>query len=191
MQKILIRASGILLLIMVVTGLYTAVMTAIGQTFMPVQANGSLITRNKKIVTGSTKIARPLSDDKDLWGRAMTITTDKTGVLKAGASNISPNDKTYQKHLKSLRDEILKRNPASSSSVPEELLTTSGSGVDPDISLSAAIWQVPRIAKARGLNKSSVLKVIHAQSSPTLDKILGEQTVNVLLVNQALNKFKD
>ena len=90
-----------------------------------------------------------------------------------------------------MRDEILKRNPASSSSVPEELLTTSGSGVDPDISLSAAIWQVPRIAKARGLNKSSVLKVIHAQSSPTLDKILGEQTVNVLLVNQALNKLKD
>ncbi|MCP9305336.1 MULTISPECIES: potassium-transporting ATPase subunit C [Lactobacillaceae] len=190
MRKMLIRSSEILLLLMVIVGLYTILMTVIGQTMMSFQANGSVVESNQRIV-GSKLLARPLSDNKNLWGRSMVITVDKDGVLQPGTTNISPKNKHYQQELRRLKKEILKRNPDAKGPVPQELLTTSGSGMDPDISLTAAVWQAPRIAEARHLHLSSVIKVINSQASSVIDRVLGEQTVNVLQVNQKLNHSTD
>lgn len=187
-MKTWLRAGWILLGCMVIVGLYTAVVTGIGQTFMADQANGSLI-RTKGKVTGSRLIVQPETADGDLWGRAMHIARDGQ-TLQAGPTNLSPASTAFRKRAKALAVVIAARNPDARGAVPQELITMSGSGVDPDISLAAALWQVPRIAKARGVRQTVVRQTIQRQATNAATQILGQQTVNVAAVNQALAKLK-
>ncbi|WP_057822354.1 potassium-transporting ATPase subunit C [Schleiferilactobacillus perolens] len=185
-MKTWLRAGRLLLGCMVLVGLYTAVITGIGQTFFSQQANGSVTTVKGK-VTGSTLIAQPETGDGDLWGRAMAV-SGTGNTLQAGPTNLSPASTAYRQRTQALAKTIQARNPDARGVIPQELITTSGSGVDPDISLAAALWQAPRIAKARQLTVKQVQRIISQQATPAWTGVFGAQTVNVAQVNRALAK---
>lgn len=174
---------------------YTAVVTAVGQTFFTNKANGSLISE-KKTIKGSALIAQPFTSKKYLWGRQMSITLGnlngvggENNTMYSAASQLSPSSRKYQTLVKS-NDQVIKwLNPAAKQAVPVDLLTDSGSGLDPEISLQAARYQVKRIAAARKLSQASVQKVINNYTKNRTFGILGEPRVNVLEVNLALDKI--
>src|SRR4051794_24784860 len=156
-----IRPAIVLLVgLVLITGLaYPLAMTAIAQLAFPAQANGSLIEQNGKVV-GSALIGQPFADDKYFHGRPSATTapdpkdSSKTvdapyNAANSGGSNLGPTSKVLAERIKDSVETLKKENL--SANIPVDLVTTSGSGLDPDISPEAAFFQVPRIAKARGL----------------------------------------
>jgi K+-transporting ATPase ATPase C chain len=192
-----IKNSVIFLLITVIfCFLYTGVVTIIGQTFFYHQANGSMIilTKEKK---ESELLAQPFSEKKYLWGRNMIIDTKdfKTSggqvALYGTASNLAQNSSILKKQIKTRTQRIKTlNNKANNSNVPIDLVTTSGSGLDPEISPKAAEYQVPRIAEARHIKQQEVQKVIDKYTKKPSFGILGKARVNVLKVNLALDRIE-
>ena len=155
------------IVITIICGIYTLIVSAIGQTFFTSQANGSLV-RSDQTVRGSALIAQPFTSKKYLWGRQMDITVgDITGqknnknIMYSVASQMSPNDKSYQKEIIDKEKTIKRLNPnATYRHVPIDLVTNSGSGLDPEISPTAAKYQVKRIAKARHVSVQKIQRLI-------------------------------
>lgn len=184
------------IVITIICGIYTLIVSAIGQTFFTSQANGSLV-RSDQTVRGSALIAQPFTSKKYLWGRQMNITVgDITGqknnknIMYSVASQMSPNDKSYQKEIIDKEKTIKKLNPnANYRHVPIDLVTNSGSGLDPEISPTAAKYQVKRIAKARHVSVQKIQRVIDQNTKTRTLGILGEPRVNVLETNLALDKL--
>ncbi|MDN7035273.1 potassium-transporting ATPase subunit KdpC [Lactiplantibacillus plantarum] len=184
------------IVITIICGIYTLIVSAIGQTFFTSQANGSLV-RSDQTVRGSALIAQPFTSKKYLWGRQMNITVgDITGqknnknIMYSVASQMSPNDKSYQKEIIDKEKTIKRLNPnANYRHVPIDLVTNSGSGLDPEISPTAAKYQVKRIAKARHVNVQKIQRVIDQNTKTRTLGILGEPRVNVLETNLALDKL--
>ena len=182
--------------IMVATAVYTLVTTAIGQALFPSQANGSLISSGR-VTQGATLIAQPFTSKKYLWGRQMAITTGGlspktrgTDVMYSGPSQLSPNGHVEQDLVRDRVKTIKKLNPdRSGQPVPMDLVTNSGSGLDPEISPKAAAYQVPRIAAARKLRQSTVQRIIDRNTRQRTLGILGEARVNVLQVNLSLDRL--
>ncbi|KGB50829.1 hypothetical protein LH61_04855 [Leuconostoc mesenteroides P45] len=183
-----------LIIITVSCAIYTEFITIIGQTFFHNQANGSLIIKNNQIY-GSKLLSQPFSGENYLWGRQMNLTVgDISGnsksqsVIYSSASQLSPNDTNYQKSIKEKKSGIQNlNNKESAKKVPVELITNSGSGLDPEISPSAAMYQASRIAASRKINKQSVVKIIKENTKQRTLGVLGEPRVNVLEVNLALD----
>jgi potassium-transporting ATPase KdpC subunit len=178
-----------------ITGVaYPLLVTAIAQAAFPRQANGSLIVKDGKSV-GSRLIGQSFDDPKYFWGR-LSATTDSNGKAlpynggSSVASNLGPTNPALGDEVKGRIDALKAADPDSEMPVPVDLVTSSGSGLDPDVSPAAAQYQVHRVAKARGLDEVRVrnLVVEHAEARDL--GILGEPRVNVLELNLALDSLK-
>jgi K+-transporting ATPase ATPase C chain len=186
----------VLLLLTLITGLaYPLAMTGIAGAIFPRQAQGSLIERDGKVI-GSALIGQEFKDDKYFHGRPSATSApdpaDSTKTVPApynaansGASNLGPTSKALSDRLKEDVDKLKTENPGAS--VPLDLVTTSGSGLDPDISPEGALFQVPRVAKVRGMPEDRVRQLVAENTSGRLIGIFGEPRVNVLALNLALD----
>lgn len=194
-----IRPAIVLLLALTaITGLaYPLAMTAIAGTLFPVQAQGSLIERDGKVI-GSALIGQEFKDDKYFHGRpSATLAPDPNDSTKtvsapynaanSGGSNLGPTSKALADRLKEDVDKLRRENP--NAAVPVDLVTTSASGLDPNISPEAAQFQVPRVAKARNLPEDQVKQLVTANTEGRLLGLLGEPRVNVLALNLALDRM--
>jgi potassium-transporting ATPase KdpC subunit len=186
----------ILVLLTLITGLaYPLVMTAIAGVIFPKQAQGSLIEKDGKVI-GSSLIGQEFKDDKYFHGRPSATSApdsaDSTKTVPApynaansGGSNLGPTSKALNDRIKDDVEKLKAENP--SASVPLDLVTTSASGLDPDISPEAALFQVPRVAKARNMPEDQVRQLVADDSQGRLAGLLGEPRVNVLALNLALD----
>ena len=186
----------VLVALTLITGLvYPLAMTGIAQVLFPYQAGGSMIERDGSVV-GSALIGQQFSDEKYFHGRpSATNTPDPNDPTKnidapynaanSGASNLGPTSKMLADRLAGDVDKLKAENPAMP--VPVDLVTTSGSGLDPHISPAAALFQVPRVAKARNLPEERVRALVAAQTEGRWLGLLGEPRVNVLALNMALD----
>ena len=186
------RALGVFALFTIVCGLgYTLVVTGVAQLAFPYQANGSLITVDGKVV-GSELIGQNFDDEAHVWGRIqnVSIVEGEDGELMAyGApSNLSPASEEYRQLIDARVKKIRAANPdADMDAVPVDLVTCSGSGLDPEISPDAAEYQVPRLAKATGKSEDEVREIIAQCTKGRFLGVFGEPTVNVLKVNLMLD----
>lgn len=186
------RALGVFALFTIVCGLgYTLVVTGVAQLAFPYQANGSLITVDGKVV-GSELIGQNFDDEAHMWGRIqnVSIVEGEDGELMAyGApSNLSPASEEYRQLIDARVKKIRAANPdADMDTVPVDLVTCSGSGLDPEISPDAAEYQVPRLAKATGKSEDEVREIIAQCTKGRFLGVFGEPTVNVLKVNLMLD----
>ncbi|HEY6257570.1 MAG TPA: K(+)-transporting ATPase subunit C [Xanthobacteraceae bacterium] len=192
-----IRPAIVLLIgLTLITGLaYPLAITGIAKVLFPHQAQGSLIERDGTVV-GSALIGQVFADDKYFHGRpSATNTPDPNDPTKnvdapynaanSGGSNLGPTSKMLADRLQGDVDKLKAENPAAP--VPVDLVTTSGSGLDPHISPAAALFQVPRVAKARNLPEDRVRALVQDQTEGRLFGLLGEPRVNVLALNLALD----
>lgn len=188
------KAFRIFIIFTVICGLlYTLVITGISQVLFNKQANGSIIEIDGKKY-GSELLAQQYTDNKHLWGRIMNIDTDsftdKDGnkVMYAKPSNISPASDEYKELVEERVRKIKDAHPEKAEvPIPVDLVTCSGSGLDPNISVNAAKYQMERIAKNNNMSVEDVDKIINKYTTGKLFGILGEKTVNVLEVNLALD----
>ena len=186
----------VLVALTLITGLvYPLAMTGIAQVILPRQAEGSLIERDGKII-GSALIGQEFKSDKYFHGRpSATSAPDPNDAIKtvpapynasnSGGSNLGPSNKVLIDRVQADIDALKKENP--SQPVPTDLVTTSSSGLDPDISPDAAYFQVPRVAKVRSLPEARVRQLVNEHIQERFLGILGEARVNVLQLNIALD----
>jgi K+-transporting ATPase ATPase C chain len=187
----------VLLALTLITGLvYPLAMTGIAEVIFPRQAQGSLIERDGKVV-GSELIGQLFTSDKYFHGRPSSTTApdpkDATKTIPApynaansGGSNLGPSNKALIDRVQGDIEALKKENPAAA--VPADLVTTSASGLDPHISPEAALFQVPRIAKARNLPEDRIRQLVEDNTEGRFLGLLGEPRVNVLLLNLALDR---
>ena len=169
------------------TGLiYPLLMTGIIQIALPEQASGSLIVMNGKIV-GSELIGQKFTSQGYLHGRPSAVNYAGNG---SGASNFGPTNKNLMEQVSQRISEVrAENNLSSNATVPGELVLTSGSGLDPHINVEGAMLQVPRVANARGIPESEVKVLVYQHIEPAQFGIMGQERVNVLNLNLALNEL--
>jgi K+-transporting ATPase ATPase C chain len=197
LTKYLRPAVVLTLILTIVTGfLYPGVVTGLAQLFFHSQANGSLVYASNGQVIGSELIGQYWTMPKYFHGRpSATVNLNGTPspyqADNSSASNLGPTNATLIKDVQQRVAELKKENPnAPPGPVPVDLVTTSGSGLDPDITIAGALYQVPRIAQARGLSQDVVKQVVMDHEQGRFLGIFGEPYVNVLDLNLALNALK-
>lgn len=188
MLKQLKKSAIMLLLFTVLTGLlYPLAVTAVSQVVFPAKANGSLIERDGKVV-GSELIGQPFDDPKYFWGRPSATGPFPYNAASSSGSNLAatnPNQiSAIADRVKKLREADVPENVA----IPVDLVTASGSGLDPHISVAAAEVQIARVAKARVMNEAEVRTLVDQNTEPRQFGIFGEPRVNVLKLNLSLDE---
>jgi potassium-transporting ATPase KdpC subunit len=174
----------------VLTGIiYPLAITGIAQVIFPHQANGSLINRNGQVV-GSSLIGQQFDNPKYFWGRLSDTGDHAYNASASSGSNLGPTNpaliQQVQARLKALQD----ADPTNTRPVPVDLVTASASGLDPDISIAAAEYQAPRVARLRGIALDSVMALIAQHTQGRTLGFLGEPRVNVLELNLAVDALK-
>jgi potassium-transporting ATPase KdpC subunit len=184
----LIRPAVVLLVLLsAVTGLaYPALVTVIAQIVFPRQANGSLIVKDGKTV-GSVLIGQPFDEPKYFWGRPSATSPFPYNAGASSGSNLSPANPDRVKAVRDRVDALRAADPGNKAPVPVDLVTASGSGLDPHISPAAALYQVGRVAKARKLDEVAVRRLVEQHTEGRQFGFLGEPRVNVLALNLALD----
>lgn len=191
--KIIFKAGGMVLVMTILCGvLYTGFITGIGNIFFKDQANGSIIEVNG-VKYGSELLAQDFSDEDHMWGRIMNLNTttfqDEDGnyLLYSGPLNLSPTSDEFKEVLDDRIKVLKEADPyMNKEKIPEDLVTCSGSGLDPSISVAAAKYQINRIAKNNNMSEEEVEKIIEECTTHKVFGIFGEETVNVLKVNLML-----
>jgi K+-transporting ATPase ATPase C chain len=166
--------------------LYPLTVTGIAHLLFPHQANGSLIERLGRMV-GSELIGQPFNDPRYFWGRLSATLPFPYNAASSSGSNLGPSNLALKEALKTRLAALRVVDPLNSQPVPVDLVTASGSGLDPDISVAAALYQVPRVAKARGMSEEAVRLLVFSHIHGYQLGILGEPRLNVLEINLALD----
>lgn len=193
-MKLLGKSAKFLLVFTIICGMiFPLFITGISQIFFKDKSNGSIIEINGTKY-GSELLAQEFTSDKYLWGRIMNLDTstfkNENGevLLYSTPSNLSPASDEYKKIVEERVEKIQKANPEKRNEpIPVDLVTSSGSGLDPHISVAAADYQVDRIARERNMSKDEVESIIDKYTNNRFLGIFGEETVNVLQVNLALD----
>src|SRR5437867_9872811 len=176
-----------LVLLSAVTGIaYPAVVTVIAQVVFPHQANGSLIVQDGKVV-GSALVGQPFDDPKYFWGRPSATTPFGYNASSSSGSNQGPTNPDLIKAVQARVDALRAADPGNTAPVPVDLVTASGSGLDPHISPAAALYQIQRVAKARGMDVAALRELVEQHIEGRTVGVLGEPRVNVLAVSLALD----
>jgi potassium-transporting ATPase KdpC subunit len=184
----LFRPAIVLLLILtLLTGVaYPLAVTGVAQLAFPSQANGSLLVRDGKAI-GSTLIGQAFSDPKHFWSRPSATAPQPYNGTASGGSNLGPLNPALTGGIKSRIGALKAADPTNNAPIPVDLVTASGSGLDPDISLAAADYQVSRVARARNMKPEDVQALLASHAQKRWLGILGESRVNVLELNLALD----
>ncbi len=190
MRSLLRPAIALFVVLTVLTGVvYPLAVTGIAQLAFPSRANGSLITEGDKVV-GSELIGQMFTSPRFFWGRpSATAPLPYNGTGSTGSNQGSSNP-ALSDAVKDRVTALRAADPGNSAPVPVDLVTASGSGLDPHISLAAAYYQVPRVARERGVAADAVKNLVDAQASAPWLGFFGEPTVNVLRLNRALDKMR-
>jgi potassium-transporting ATPase KdpC subunit len=183
-----IRASLIVLVVLtVVTGvIYPLVVTGIAQVAFPTQANGSLVVKGGKPV-GSALIGQPFDDPKYFWPRPSATSPFPDNAGASSGSNQGPLNPALAQAVQGRVDALRAADPGNTAPVPVDLVTASASGLDPHISPAAALYQVPRVARARKLDPAVVRALVERHIEARTLGVLGERRVNVLVLNLELD----
>ncbi|AJE20599.1 potassium-transporting ATPase subunit KdpC [Azotobacter chroococcum] len=187
-MKTLVRpAVSLFLLLSAVTGLaYPLAVTGIARAVFPEQAAGSLILEDGQMV-GSALIGQHFSDPKHFWGRPSATAPRPYNAAASSGSNLGPLNPALIEAVETRLAALRAADPGNARAVPVDLVTASASGLDPHISPAAALWQVPRVARARGLPEAQVRSLVEGQAEGRQWWLLGEPRVNVLKLNLALD----
>jgi K+-transporting ATPase ATPase C chain len=186
-----IKIAFILVVILtVLTGLiYPVLVTSLAQTLFPWKANGSFLQKDGKRV-GSLLIGQAFTDPKYFWSRPSATLPYPYNATNSSGSNNSPTNSSFLAIVKDRVTRLHQADPENHELIPIDLVTASGSGLDPDISPAAALYQVHRIAVARRMTEQELQKLIHNLTKSRLLLILGEPRVNVLQLNKALDNLE-
>ena len=177
----------VLLLLTLVTGVaYPLLVTGIAQAVFPAQAQGSLIVKDGHVV-GSKLIGQPFDDPKYFWSRRSATSPFADNAGSSTGSNLSPTNPDLVMAVQERVDALRAADPGNTAPVPVDLVTASGSGLDPHISPAAAFYQAPRVAKARKLSPEAVRELVERHIEGRFLGFLGEPRVNVLTLNLALD----
>jgi K+-transporting ATPase ATPase C chain len=183
-------ALTLFLLLTVLTGLaYPLVVTAVAHLAFPASATGSLVLRDG-VRVGSALIGQSFSDPRYFWGRPSATTPQPYNGSASNASNLGPLNPALTEAVKERVAALRAADPGNSAPIPIDLVTSSASGLDPEISLAGATYQAGRVARARGLPEARVRALIATHAEGRLLGVLGEPRVNVLKLNLALDALK-
>jgi K+-transporting ATPase ATPase C chain len=189
MIKLLKPAIVSLLVLTVITGLiYPLVITGIAQLVFPRQANGSLIVQNGQPI-GSALVGQNFDDPKYFWGRLSATGPYPYNASASSGSNLGPSNPALVANAQARIDALQAADPGNTQPIPVDLITASGSGLDPDISVAAAEYQLPRVARSRGLSEDQVRSLVQEYIQGRQLGFLGEPYVNVLELNLALDQL--
>lgn len=179
-----------LLFLTVLTGLvYPLGITAIAQLLFPYQANGSLIVKDGHVL-GSSLIGQPFDDPKYFWSRPSATSPYPYNAAASAGSNLGPTNDALITAVRGRIDALKAADPGNTARVPVDLVTASGSGLDPHISSAAAEYQLQRVARRRGIDEQIVRRLVSEQTEGRQWGIFGEPRVNVLMLNLALDAQK-
>ncbi|SAL42617.1 potassium-transporting ATPase subunit KdpC [Caballeronia humi] len=170
-------------------GLYPVVVTAIGRAAFPGQASGSLIVKDGKAL-GSELIGQQFDAPRYFWGRLSATAPNPYNAQASSGSNLGPTNPALADEVKGRLAALHDADPSNTAPVPVDLATSSGSGLDPEISPAAAAYQIDRVAKARKLSRNDVDALVQRNTSGRQFGVLGEARVNVLKLNLALDELK-
>jgi K+-transporting ATPase ATPase C chain len=183
------HAAGMLAVLTLITGVaFPLLITGVAQAAFHDKANGSLIVEDGKVV-GSRLIGQPFEDPKHFWGRLSATAPAAYNAGGSTGSNLGPLNEALTKSAKARIDALRAADPDATGPVPVDLVTSSGSGLDPDISPAAAEYQVHRVARARSLPEDRVRALVAEHTHGRALGLLGEPRVNVLMLNLALDKL--
>jgi len=175
----------------IVTGvIYPLIVTGISQVVFHHQANGSLIESNDGKYVGSELIGQPFDKSGYFWGRPSATTPFPYNAASSSGSNYGPLNPALTDGIQKRINALKAADQGNTRPIPVDLVTYSASGLDPHISIAAALYQVPRVARQRGLSETQVLALVKRFTKGRQLGILGEPRVNVLLLNQALGQIK-
>jgi K+-transporting ATPase ATPase C chain len=189
-QKQLKSAFLVFLLLTVITGIiYPFVITAVAQIFFRHQADGSIIFKDGKPI-GSSLIGQSFEDPKYFWGRISATLPAAFNASASSGSNLGPLNAILRQNVEARIKSLQNVNPENKSPIPVDLVTASASGLDPHISIAAALYQVPRVARLRGIPQEKVTEIVRENTQRRLMGVIGEPVVNVLQLNMALDKYR-
>ena len=190
MRAQLLPAIMLTLMLTIVTGVfYPLAITGIAQLLFPHQANGSLIVDNGRVV-GSALIGQPFSDPGHFWSRPSATSPQAYNAASSSGSNLGPTNQALIDQVKQNVAALRRADPGNTAPVPVDLVTNSGSGLDPNISVAAALYQVARVARVRKLPVETVRNLVARYTEGRQFGVLGEPRVNVLELNRALDGMK-
>ena len=180
-----------LVLFTALTGVaYPALVTAVAQATMPWQANGSLLIGEDGTVLGSELVGQPFDDPRYFWGRPSMTGAHAYDAAASTGSNLGPTNPALIAAVEARVTALREADPGNEAPVPVDLVTASGSGLDPHITPAAALYQVPRVARERGLSEERVRALVEAHLEGRTLGILGEPRVHVLRLNLALDQLE-
>jgi K+-transporting ATPase ATPase C chain len=189
-QKQLKSAFLVFMLLTVITGIiYPFVITAVAQIFFRHQANGSIVFKDGKPI-GSSLVGQFFEDPKYFWGRLSATSPVAFNASASSGSNLGPLNAALRQNIEARIKLLQNADPENSNPIPVDLVTASASGLDPHISIAAALYQVPRVARLRGLPQDKVVEIVGQNTHGRLLGVIGEPVVNVLQLNLALDKYE-
>jgi len=191
MFKVIKPAAMMLVMLTLLTGvIYPALVTGLAQVLFPGQANGSIIRNSQGKASGSALIGQPFNNSKYFWSRPSATAPYPYNAGASGGSNLGPTNPALAEAVKARIKAFQAADPDSKSPIPVDLITASGSGLDPHISPAAAEYQVNRIAKARHIDPDKLREMARSHTEGRQWGFLGERRVNVLALNLALDTIR-